>query len=45
MPPIVHFTWFYKAGGSEKVTEMKFFQMMCILAAYKKLKPHKILSE
>ena len=43
--PIVHFTWFYKNNQTKVAQEMKFYHMICMLAAYKKIKPYKILCE
>ena len=45
VPPIVHFTWFYKNNQTKIPYEMKFYQMICMLAAFKKIKPYKILCE
>ena len=45
VPPIVHFTWFYKNVETATAQEMQFYQLISLLAAYKKIKPHKILSK
>ena len=43
VPPLVHFTWFYTTKDDLKPEEMKFYQMVSLIAAYKKIKPHKIV--
>ena len=45
VPPLVHFTWFYKNNEAFKPVEMKFYQMVSFIAAYKKIKPYKILGK
>ena len=45
VPPLVHFTWFYTNKDDLKPEEMKFYQMVSLIAAYKKIKPHKILCQ
>ena len=45
VPPLVHFTWFYKNSEALKPVEMKFYQMVSFIAAYKKIKPHRILGK
>ena len=36
VPPIVHFTWFYKNVKTATPQESKFYQLISLLAAYKK---------
>ena len=45
VPHIVHFTWFYKNVKDATAREMKFYQLISLLAAYKKIRPQKIFSK